>query len=176
MATRDFKNIPGASEPGQATDIGKRNQDIDKFLADQVESPEIADAAKQTYTQQQVQQNELLSGSTLQAPTTVGQASLTAPTITGATPASATTIAQPTNIAAGQMTAAQGTAQSSSTGRNSIWVTAAQGTYLQVLHQLVLQLHLQQMQLFTSQLSSGALAQSVSGTAAVVGAYSSSSE
>ena len=31
MATRDFKNLPGASEPGQATDIGKRNQDIDKL-------------------------------------------------------------------------------------------------------------------------------------------------
>ena len=25
MATRDFKNIPGASKPGQATDLGRRN-------------------------------------------------------------------------------------------------------------------------------------------------------
>ena len=40
MATRNFTNIPTAAKPGQATDIGKRNQDIDKFLADQVESPE----------------------------------------------------------------------------------------------------------------------------------------
>ena len=48
MAPRDFKNIPGAAKPGQATDLGKRNQDIDKYLADQIEKPEIADAAKQT--------------------------------------------------------------------------------------------------------------------------------
>tara|TARA_R100001129_G_scaffold22465_1_gene14224 strand:+ start:196 stop:408 length:213 start_codon:yes stop_codon:yes gene_type:complete len=47
MATREFENIPGAAKPGQATDLGKRNQDIDKYLADQIESPEIADAAKQ---------------------------------------------------------------------------------------------------------------------------------
>ena len=119
MATRKFENIPGASKPGQATDLGKRNQDIDKYLADQIEKPEIADAAKQTYTQQTVQQNELLQGATQAAPTTVGQASLTAPTITGATPATATTIGQPTAITAGQMTGVQGTAQ---TG------TAAQGT------------------------------------------------
>ena len=64
MATRDFKNLPKAAQPGQATDIGKRNQDIDKYLADQIEKPEVADAAKQTYTQQQIQQNELLSGAT----------------------------------------------------------------------------------------------------------------
>ena len=68
MATRDFKNIPGAAKPGQATDLGKRNQDIDKYLADQIEKPEIADAAKQTYTQQTVQQNELLQGATQAAP------------------------------------------------------------------------------------------------------------
>src|SRR5210317_2188862 len=175
MATRDFKKIPGASEPGQATNIGKRNQDIDKFLADQVESPEIADAAKQTYTQQQVQQNELLSGSTLQAPTTVGQASLTAPTITGATPASATTIAQPTNIAAGQMTAAQGTAQTGTAAQGTVGtqsqVTAAQGTLsagatptgataTPTTNAIA--------QAAQGQLSSGALAQSVNGTAATV--------
>ena len=33
MATRDFQKIPGASKPGQATDLGKRNQDIDKYLS-----------------------------------------------------------------------------------------------------------------------------------------------
>ena len=41
MAIRDFKKLPDASEPGQATDIGKRNQDIDKYLSDQIEKPEI---------------------------------------------------------------------------------------------------------------------------------------
>ena len=50
MATRNFKNIPGASKPKQDQNIGNRNQDIDKYLADQIENPEIANAAKQTYT------------------------------------------------------------------------------------------------------------------------------
>ena len=132
MAIRDFKKLPTASEPGQATDIGKRNQDIDKYLSDQIEKPEIADAAKQTYTNQAVQSNELLSGSTLGSPTTVGQASLTAPTITGATPASATTIGQPTNLTASQMTGVQGTAQTGTAAQGTVGtssqVTSAQGT------------------------------------------------
>ena len=45
MATRTFKNIPTAATPGQAKDIGNRNQDIDKYLSDQIEKPEIADPA-----------------------------------------------------------------------------------------------------------------------------------
>ena len=100
MATyKDFKNIPDASKPVKQP-IGTQNEAIDKYIAENIKDPTIANAAKQSYTDQTVQQNELLSGSTLAAPTTVGQASLTAPTIVGATPASATTVAGPSTISA----------------------------------------------------------------------------
>ena len=45
---------------------------LDKFVTEQIKSPEIASAAKQQYTQQAVQSNELLSGTTMAAPTSVG--------------------------------------------------------------------------------------------------------
>ena len=48
MGIRDFKKLPTASEPGQATDIGKRHQEIAKYLSDQVEKPESEAAAKPT--------------------------------------------------------------------------------------------------------------------------------
>ena len=78
MATRDFKNIPGASEPAQ-------QMDIDTYLKEQVSDPKIAQAAKQAYDKQVVQSNELLSGSTLATPTTVGQAQVSAPAPSGET-------------------------------------------------------------------------------------------
>ena len=58
---RDFKNIPKAAEPQQGG-LGTRNQNIDKFVTDQIKSPELAASAKQSYTNQGVQSNELLSG------------------------------------------------------------------------------------------------------------------
>ena len=100
MATRDFKEIPGASDPAQQIDI-------DTYLKEQISDPKIAQAAKQAYDKQVVQSNELLSGSTLATPTTVGQAQVSAPTIQAATPASATTIATPTALTAPTTTAAQ---------------------------------------------------------------------
>ena len=170
MATRDFKNLPKASQPGQATDIGKRNQDIDKYLADQIEKPEVADAAKQTYTQQQIQQNELLSGATQATPTTVGQASLTAPTITGASPVSETTIGQPTSLTAGQMTGVQGTAQTGTAAAGTVGtqaqVTAAQGTLSSgatVAGQTATPTTQAIAQAAQGTLSSGALANSITG-------------
>ena len=95
MATRDFKNIPEASKPSQPTDLGKANVDIDKYIADNIEDPQIADKAKQAYTQQTVQSNELLSGSTLATPTTVGQQNINVPTV-GLTSAQSQAIATPT--------------------------------------------------------------------------------
>ena len=62
---RKFENIPTGSQPQQKTGLGKRNQFLDKFVTEQIKSPELADAAKQSYTQQAVQSNELLSGSTI---------------------------------------------------------------------------------------------------------------
>ena len=54
MATyRDFKEIPTAAKPVKQT-VGKQGEDIDKYIAENVPRPEIADAAKQTYTQQTV--------------------------------------------------------------------------------------------------------------------------
>ena len=58
---RDFKSIPTASQPQQGG-LGTRNQNIDKFVTDQIKSPELATAATQSYTQQSVQSDELLSG------------------------------------------------------------------------------------------------------------------
>ena len=60
---RKFTNIPTGSQPQQGG-LGTRNQNIDKYVTDQIKSPELASAAKQTYTQQGVQSNELLTGST----------------------------------------------------------------------------------------------------------------
>ena len=41
MATRDFKNIPEASQPSQPTDLGKANVDIDKYIADNIEDHKL---------------------------------------------------------------------------------------------------------------------------------------
>ena len=46
---RKFENIPTASQPAQQQ-IGARQQRADTFVAKQVETPEVATAAQQTYT------------------------------------------------------------------------------------------------------------------------------
>ena len=43
---REFKNIPTASQPQQGG-LGTRNQNIDKYVTDQIKTPELATAAKQ---------------------------------------------------------------------------------------------------------------------------------
>ena len=105
MAKRDFKEIPKAAQPGQVP-VGTAQVDIDKYITDQVKDPKIAQAAQQSYTAQTVQQNELLGGQTMAAPTAVGGATLTAPTIVGGTPATATTIGGPTALTAPTTTVA----------------------------------------------------------------------
>ena len=61
---RKFSNIPTASQPVQQK-VGERNQFLDKYVAGQVKSPELAEAAKQQYTTQAVQADELLAGTTM---------------------------------------------------------------------------------------------------------------
>ena len=57
MAIRDFDKIPYASKPAQQSTLGRRDKDIDLYLADQIQDPEIATDAKQNYTKQLVQLN-----------------------------------------------------------------------------------------------------------------------
>ena len=73
---RKFTNIPTGSQPQQGG-LGTRNQNIDKYVTDQIKSPELASAAQQSYTQQAVQSNELLGGNVQAAPTDVGTTTIT---------------------------------------------------------------------------------------------------
>ena len=43
---RKFTRIPEGSQPQQGG-LGTRNQNIDKYVSDQIKSPELADAAQQ---------------------------------------------------------------------------------------------------------------------------------
>ena len=106
--TRKFENIPGASQPQQKDGIGARNQFVDKFVTEQVKSPEIASAAKQQYTQQTVQSNELLSGTTMAAPTSVGATTISGSQITAPTAITSTQVAAPTSLTASTMTPGSG--------------------------------------------------------------------
>ena len=65
---RKFENIPTASQPQQEK-LGTRNQFLSTYVGEQIKSPELSSAATQSYTQQAVQPNELLSGSSMTAPT-----------------------------------------------------------------------------------------------------------
>ena len=55
---RKFENIPTASQPQQQK-LGTRQEYLDKYATSQIKAPELADAAKQSYTQQAVQSDEL---------------------------------------------------------------------------------------------------------------------
>ena len=108
---RKFENIPGASQPQQKDGIGSRNQFVDKFVTEQVKSPEIASAAQQQYTQQTVQSNELLSGTSMAAPTSVGTTTISGSQIAAPSAITSTQVAAPTSLTASTMTPASGTAQ-----------------------------------------------------------------
>ena len=82
---RKFEKIPTASQPQQQK-MGTRDQFVDKYVTGQIKTPELADAAKQSYTQQAVQSNELLAGTQQAATTPVGTTTITGQTI--ATPTS----------------------------------------------------------------------------------------
>ena len=127
-ATRDFKNIPTASQPEQKTGLGKRDQYLDKFVSEQIKSPELADAAKQSYTQQTVQSNELLSGSTMAAPTNVGTTTITGQQITAPTAITSTQVAAPTSLTASTITPASGTAQTGTAQTGTVGTQSQVGT------------------------------------------------
>ena len=55
------------------------------MLLVKLNQPEVAEAAKQQYTKQAVQADELLSGTTQAAPTAVGQHTITGSAITAPT-------------------------------------------------------------------------------------------
>ena len=95
---RKFENIPTASQPQQKDGIGTRNQFVDKFVTEQVKSPEVASSAQQQYTQQTVQSNELLSGSTMAAPTSVGATTISGSQITAPTAITSTQVTAPTSL------------------------------------------------------------------------------
>ena len=97
---RKFENIPTASQPAQDTGLGARNQFVDKFVTEQIKSPEIASAAQQQYTQQAVQSNELLTGTTMAAPTSVGTTTISGSQIAAPTAITSTQVAAPTTITA----------------------------------------------------------------------------
>ena len=101
---RKFENIPTASQPQQQK-IGTRDEYLDRYAKTQVKAPELADAAKQTYTGQAVQSDELLTGATQVAPTAVGTTTITGQTISTPTSLTAAQAATPTAPATSTKTA-----------------------------------------------------------------------
>src|SRR6056300_915847 len=93
-AARKFKNIPTASQPQQQK-IGTRQEFADKYVTSQVAKPELASAAKQQYTTQAVQQQELLTGSTMAAPTDIAQTTITGQQISTPTAGVSAQVAAP---------------------------------------------------------------------------------
>ena len=92
---RKFETIPTASQPVQQK-VGARDEYLDRYTKTQIKTPELADAAKQAYTTQAVQQPELLTGATQVAPTDVGTKTITGQTIGTPTAITSTTAATPT--------------------------------------------------------------------------------
>ena len=107
---RKFTRIPEGSQPQQGG-LGKRNQFADKYVTEQIKSPELADAAKQAYTQQAVQSDELLAGSQQVAPTAVGTKTITGSQISTPAALTSTAGAGPTTLTTSTMTPTSGTAQ-----------------------------------------------------------------
>jgi len=117
---REFEKIPTASQPVQQK-IGKRDEYLDRYAKTQVKTPELADAAKQAYTTQAVQQPELLTGATQVAPTDVGTKTITGQQITTPTALTAAQVSTPTapttsTMSVGLGTAKTGTAQTGAVG------------------------------------------------------------
>ena len=106
MAIRDFENIPGASKPGQQSTLGRRDKDIDLYLADQIQDPEIATAAKQKFTEQTVQADELMTTPTQAGVTSAGQRTVSGPSAITSQTGTTTGVAAPSALAQRTMTAA----------------------------------------------------------------------
>ena len=125
---REFKEIPKAYQPVQDTGLGARNQLVDKFVQEQVKTPEIASAAQQSYTPQAVQTNELLTGSTMAAPTAVGTTTISGQQIAAPTAITSTQAATPTAPTASQITSATGTAQTGTAQTGTVGTQSQVGT------------------------------------------------
>ena len=103
---RKFENIPTASQP-QQQELGTRQEFADKYVTSQIAKPELAPSATQAYTSQAVQADELLGGTTMAAPTDVGQQTVTGSTISTPTTGVSTAVAAPGALTATQMTSAE---------------------------------------------------------------------
>ena len=124
---RKFENIPAASQPQQQK-MGTRNQFVDKYVTEQIKSPELAGDAKQNYTQQTVQSNELLSGSTMASPTNVGTTTISGSSITAPSAITSTQVAAPASLTASTMTPASGTAQTGTAQTGTVGTQSQVGT------------------------------------------------
>jgi len=107
---RKFENIPSASQPQQGG-LGTRNQNIDKYVTDQIKSPELASAATQKYTAQGLQSNELMAGQTMSSPGTIADSNVTKSVIAAPTTGTSAQTGGPSAFNVSTMTGATGTAQ-----------------------------------------------------------------
>jgi hypothetical protein len=124
---RKFTRIPEGSQPQQGG-LGKRNQFADKYVTEQIKSPELADAAKQAYTQQAVQSDELLAGSQQVAPTAVGTKTITGSQISTPAALTSTAGAGPTTLTTSTMTPTSGTAQTGTAQTGTVGTQSQVGT------------------------------------------------
>ena len=124
---RKFEKIPTASQPQQQK-MGTRNQFLDKYVTEQIKSPEVAADAKPSYTKQTVQANELLAGSQQAAPTAIGTKTITGQQITAPTAITSTTAATPTAPTVSTMTAGSGTAQTGTAQTGTVGTQSQVGT------------------------------------------------
>src|SRR6056300_1050212 len=169
---RAFENIPTASQP-QQQQIGTRQEFADKYVTSQVAQPELAATATQQYTPQAVQQQELLTGATMAAPTDVTQATITGQQIAAPTAGVSTQVGAPSQLQAAQMTAATTTAQQAAAQAGALSQAAQVGTVTgaltgQAIGATAAPTSSAVAQAAQGQLSAGALAQVVQGTAATV--------
>ena len=169
---RKFENIPAASQPQQQK-MGTRNQFVDKYVTEQIKSPELAGDAKQNYTQQTVQSNELLSGSTMASPTNVGTTTISGSSITAPSAITSTQVAAPASLTASTMTPASGTAQTGTAQTGTVGTQSQVGTVTGTLSGTATGATAAPsttavVQAQQGQLSAGALAQVLTGTEATV--------
>ena len=153
--------------------IGTRDEYLDRYAKTQIKSPELADAAKQTYTQQGVQSNELLAGTQQAAPTDIGTTTISGQTISTPTTLTSAQAATPTAPTVSTMTGATGTAQSGTAQTGTVSNNAQIGTVAGSLSGTATGASAGPTssavaQAASGQLSSGALASVISGTAATV--------
>ena len=175
---REFEKIPKASQPVQQK-IGKRDEYLDRYAKTQVKTPELADAAKQAYTTQAVQTDELLAGATQAAPTAVGTTTITGQTIATPSTLTAAQAATPTTPTTSTMTAGTGTAQTGTAQAGTVGTPAQIGAVTGALTGTVTGATATPTtsavaQAASGNLSGGALASILSGTAATVAGQTAS--